>query len=252
MGRGARGDQEHLPQLGLPHPPADLRRRSLRSRRLSAHEVWSRHARRPSRARLAPASAGDLGRAARPARPPASAGARRAAGPDPPARASCCRSTSTTRTARGCSTPSPGCPSTTRPAASGRSSPPALRRSPPAPARTRWSSWAAARRTRRACSSRALSAAGTLRRFVPFDVDAVTLRGSTLRIAAEFPSLAVHAVVGDFERHVPLLPQGGRRLIAFLGGTIGNLAPPAAGPLPRGHRRAARARPTRSCSERIW
>ncbi|HSP20293.1 MAG TPA: L-histidine N(alpha)-methyltransferase [Myxococcaceae bacterium] len=73
----------------------------------------------------------------------------------------------------------------------------------------------------------ALSAGGTLRRFVPFDVDAVTLRSSTLRIAAEYPALTVHAVVGDFERHVPLLPRGGRRLIAFLGGTIGNLAPGA-------------------------
>jgi len=71
----------------------------------------------------------------------------------------------------------------------------------------------------------ALSAGGTLRRFIPFDVDAFTLRGSALRIASEFPSLLVHAVVGDFERHVPLLPRGGRRLIAFLGGTIGNLAP---------------------------
>ena len=71
----------------------------------------------------------------------------------------------------------------------------------------------------------ALSATGTLRRFVPFDVDAVTLRNSALRIAAEFPSLALHAVVGDFERHVPLLPRDGRRLIAFLGGTIGNLSP---------------------------
>jgi len=74
---------------------------------------------------------------------------------------------------------------------------------------------------------RALEAGGTLHRFVPFDVDAVTLRSSALRIASEFPSLAVHAVVGDFERHVPLLPRRGRRLIAFLGGTIGNLAPRA-------------------------
>ncbi|HTS80854.1 MAG TPA: L-histidine N(alpha)-methyltransferase [Myxococcaceae bacterium] len=72
---------------------------------------------------------------------------------------------------------------------------------------------------------RALAAGGSLRRFVPFDVDAVTLRGSALRIASEFPSLSVHAVVGDFERHVPLLPRDGRRLLAFLGGTIGNLAP---------------------------
>jgi len=35
----------------------------------------------------------------------------------------------------------------------------------------------------------------------------------------------VHAVVGDFERHLDRLPRGGRRLIAFLGGTIGNLGP---------------------------
>ena len=35
----------------------------------------------------------------------------------------------------------------------------------------------------------------------------------------------MHAVVGDFERHLPRLPTGGRRLVAFLGGTIGNLAP---------------------------
>jgi L-histidine N-alpha-methyltransferase len=72
---------------------------------------------------------------------------------------------------------------------------------------------------------RALEASGSLRRFIPFDVDAVTLRGSAMRIASEFPALTLHAVVGDFERHVPLLPRSGRRLIAFLGGTIGNLAP---------------------------
>jgi L-histidine N-alpha-methyltransferase len=35
----------------------------------------------------------------------------------------------------------------------------------------------------------------------------------------------VHAVVGDFDHHLPLLPTGGRRLVAFLGGTIGNLLP---------------------------
>jgi L-histidine N-alpha-methyltransferase len=35
----------------------------------------------------------------------------------------------------------------------------------------------------------------------------------------------VHAVVGDFERHLDRIPTGGRRIVAFLGGTIGNLAP---------------------------
>jgi len=71
----------------------------------------------------------------------------------------------------------------------------------------------------------AMSAAGTLDRFVPFDVDEATLRSAAAAIAAEYPSIQVHAVVGDFERHLPLLPAGGRRMVAFLGSTIGNLAP---------------------------
>jgi len=44
-------------------------------------------------------------------------------------------------------------------------------------------------------------------------------------VAREYPGVAVHAVVGDFERHLPLLPGGGRRLVAFLGSTIGNFEP---------------------------
>ena len=35
----------------------------------------------------------------------------------------------------------------------------------------------------------------------------------------------MHAVVGDFERHLDRLPAGGTRLVAFLGSTIGNLDP---------------------------
>jgi L-histidine Nalpha-methyltransferase len=68
-------------------------------------------------------------------------------------------------------------------------------------------------------------AEGTLERFVPFDVSEPTLRQAADAIAEEHPSLAVHALVGDFERHLELLPTGGRRLIAFLGGTIGNMLP---------------------------
>ena len=71
----------------------------------------------------------------------------------------------------------------------------------------------------------ALSQAGTLRRFVPFDVDESVLAVAARRVAGEYPGLQVHAVVGDFERHLPLLPAGGRRLVAFLGGTVGNLLP---------------------------
>ncbi len=66
---------------------------------------------------------------------------------------------------------------------------------------------------------------GTLARFVPFDVSEQTLRDAAAAVQAEYPGVDVHAVVGDFERHLPLLPDGGRRLVAFLGGTIGNLAP---------------------------
>jgi L-histidine N-alpha-methyltransferase len=72
----------------------------------------------------------------------------------------------------------------------------------------------------------ALTEAGSLRRFSPFDVSEATLRGAAAAISDEY-GVTVHAVVGDFERHLDRLPTGGRRLVAFLGGTIGNLAPPA-------------------------
>ncbi len=73
----------------------------------------------------------------------------------------------------------------------------------------------------------ALARAGHLRRFVPFDVSEATLRAAALAIATEHPGIEVHAVVGDFEHHLGRVPAGGRRLVAFLGSTIGNLAPPA-------------------------
>lgn len=73
----------------------------------------------------------------------------------------------------------------------------------------------------------ALTANGSLRRFVPLDVSESALRGAMAAVAREYPELAVHGVVGDFTQHLKLLPasQGGRRLVAFLGGTIGNLLP---------------------------
>jgi len=71
----------------------------------------------------------------------------------------------------------------------------------------------------------ALQQAGTLRRYVPFDVDETVLAAASAAVANEYPSVEVHAVAGDFEHHLPLLPAGGRRLVAFLGGTIGNLLP---------------------------
>ncbi|GAC1591709.1 MAG: L-histidine N(alpha)-methyltransferase [Acidimicrobiales bacterium] len=71
----------------------------------------------------------------------------------------------------------------------------------------------------------ALGRAGTLRRFAPFDVAEETLREAASEIHDAYPGVAIEGVVGDFERHLHFLPSGGRRLIAFLGGTIGNLVP---------------------------
>lgn len=71
----------------------------------------------------------------------------------------------------------------------------------------------------------ALSDARTLERFIPFDVSEAILRDAAKSIETELPGVEVHAVVGDFDRHLDLIPGGGRRLVAFLGGTIGNFAP---------------------------
>jgi L-histidine N-alpha-methyltransferase len=70
-----------------------------------------------------------------------------------------------------------------------------------------------------------LAANGSLRRFVPFDVSEETLRQSAAAIEEEYPGIEVHGVVGDFGRHLGALPAGHRRMIAFLGSTIGNLEP---------------------------
>jgi L-histidine Nalpha-methyltransferase len=71
----------------------------------------------------------------------------------------------------------------------------------------------------------AMSAAGHLRGFIPFDVDEVTLRSASEAVAVEYPGIHVHAIAGDFEHHLGRIPVEGRRVIAFLGGTIGNLPP---------------------------
>ena len=70
-----------------------------------------------------------------------------------------------------------------------------------------------------------LDTAGTLERFVPLDVSEQTLRASAQSIAAAYPRVFVHAIVGDFERDLGVLAGYDRRLVAFLGSTIGNLYP---------------------------
>ncbi|HVE47210.1 MAG TPA: L-histidine N(alpha)-methyltransferase [Acidimicrobiales bacterium] len=71
----------------------------------------------------------------------------------------------------------------------------------------------------------AMSFVGSLKRIVLFDVSEPTIRTAAAALAVEYPQAEINGVVGDFERHLQHLPPGGRRLVAFLGGTIGNLGP---------------------------
>ncbi len=72
---------------------------------------------------------------------------------------------------------------------------------------------------------RAMVDAGTLREFVPLDVDPAVLAEATDALAARYPSLRIAPFVGDFEHDLAAIPAAGRRMIAFLGSTIGNLDP---------------------------
>ena len=63
---------------------------------------------------------------------------------------------------------------------------------------------------------------GQLRKFVPLDVSEATLVASAKMLAERYDGLEVHALVGDFTRHLSHLPAGDCRLVAFLGSTVGN------------------------------
>jgi len=72
----------------------------------------------------------------------------------------------------------------------------------------------------------ALHAAGTLERYIPVDVTESMVRECAAELTGEYPGLRVHGVIGDFERHLDQVPSAiGSRIVAFLGGTIGNFPP---------------------------
>ena len=71
----------------------------------------------------------------------------------------------------------------------------------------------------------AMAGQGRLERYVPFDVDESVVQASASELVEAYPGLRVHGVVGDFGRDLGHIPDGDRRLFAFLGGTIGNLYP---------------------------
>ena len=66
----------------------------------------------------------------------------------------------------------------------------------------------------------------SLRTFIPFDVSRSIVENSSKSFLASYPKLNIHGIIGDFERHLEKLPKpSGKRLILFLGSTLGNLDP---------------------------
>ncbi|GAA4589374.1 L-histidine N-alpha-methyltransferase [Actinoplanes octamycinicus] len=66
---------------------------------------------------------------------------------------------------------------------------------------------------------------GTLGAFVPLDVSESALLSAVASLTDAYPGLSITGVVGDLTRHLRHLPDGDNRVVAFLGGTIGNLVP---------------------------
>lgn len=96
-----------------------------------------------------------------------------------------------------------------------------------------------------------LDALTGLRTYVPVDVSDSALRHAGRALTEEYPGLDVHALLADFTTSLTLPDTPGPRLVAFLGGTIGNLVPEeragflaSCGPCSRPG--------TRCCSARTW
>ncbi len=63
------------------------------------------------------------------------------------------------------------------------------------------------------------------RRYVPIDISEAALREAAVALCSDYPWLEVEGLVGDFHTDLRLLRRRGRRLLAFLGSTIGNYPP---------------------------
>ncbi|MFF9210907.1 MULTISPECIES: L-histidine N(alpha)-methyltransferase [unclassified Streptomyces] len=70
-----------------------------------------------------------------------------------------------------------------------------------------------------------IDALTSLRTYVPVDVSESALTQAGRALVAERPDLDVHALIADFTGTFTLPDTPGPRLVAFLGGTIGNLLP---------------------------
>jgi L-histidine Nalpha-methyltransferase len=72
----------------------------------------------------------------------------------------------------------------------------------------------------------AMRDAGCLSTYVPVDISPEITHETARLLVEEYPGLTIRGLVCDFEHDLERIPSGdGGRLIAFLGGTIGNLYP---------------------------
>ncbi|MEU8714142.1 MULTISPECIES: L-histidine N(alpha)-methyltransferase [unclassified Streptomyces] len=70
-----------------------------------------------------------------------------------------------------------------------------------------------------------IDALTSLEVYVPVDVSESALTQAGRALVEERPALSVHALIADFTGRMSLPKTPGPRLVAFLGGTIGNLLP---------------------------
>jgi len=80
-----------------------------------------------------------------------------------------------------------------------------------------------ARKTRLLLS--AMHRSGSGRRYVPVDVSDAALKHAGDSLTSAYSWLTVNAYVGDFMLDLHRVPHIGRRVVAFLGSTIGNVPP---------------------------
>jgi L-histidine Nalpha-methyltransferase len=71
----------------------------------------------------------------------------------------------------------------------------------------------------------AMAGTGNLTDYVPVDVSESALVTAAARMLERYAGLRVHPVLSDFTEHLGLPESDGPQLVAFLGGTIGNLLP---------------------------
>ncbi|MEU6577982.1 L-histidine N(alpha)-methyltransferase [Streptomyces sp. NPDC046805] len=70
-----------------------------------------------------------------------------------------------------------------------------------------------------------IDALADLHMYVPVDVSESALTQAGQALIEDRPGLAVHALIADFTARLALPETPGPRLVAFLGGTVGNLLP---------------------------